>query len=315
MFKRLLFWNISLLILFASFTGVSCTNKSSNDLYMLKALKTSLVESNAETQRDSEFIFNSFKAKTELPETMDKALLLFPEMTRIRAITSSIIQEIENAQSDLRDEARFKDETEAFYREDDFDAVERLFVKQKKATHLFRKMREYKLMLIDSAGSNKDFVHNVLKDIPLNESGLRDLDNFIEYFKNQPAISADAFLEQLKGNVLRNEKKLLSFISNRITNHLQHSFPDVVVTQNATALRQGDVLKIKAGIGSFRYYTKSSMVAEGFVLSPDEKGIFNYSIRLKVNPGKYKMPITLTYIEADGNPQTFTTTVEYEIIK
>lgn len=304
-----------LVVLSTSLFFCSCSRRTPNDLYVVKSLKTGLEYSNLYIERENEAIFNSFELKRQLPETKQKAELLLPEMQRIRDVMASVIQEIENDQIDLRAEASSKNETEAFYYEDNLDAVKRLFIQNKRATYLFRKIRNYKDLLLDSVRNNADFVNNMLIDIPLNGSGAKELDNFIEFFKNQPAISVDAFLEKLKGDVLLNEKRMLSHINDRITGHYNHSLVEVLIGVNSENIRSGEELRLTAGIGDFRYFPNSYVVVNGIKILPDEKGVFSYNTKINGNPGKYKLPVEITYIEADGNTQSITKTVEYTIIK
>ena len=278
-------------------------------------MKTGLEHSNRYIESENEAIFNSFEVKMQFPETKQKAELLLPEMQRIRDIMASVIKEIENAQIDLRTEASSKNETEAFYYEDNLDAVKRLFIQKKRATYLFRKIRNYKGLLLDSIRNNVDFVNNMLIDIPVNGSGVKELDNFIEFFKNQPAIAADAFLERIKNDVLLNEKRMLSSIADRMTNHYIHWMPEPLIGISSKYLKTNDELQLTAGISVFRYFSNSYMIVNGNKILPNEKGVFTYNFKIEGTPGKYKVPVEITYTEADGNPQSITKTVEYTIIK
>lgn len=296
-----------------TFTG--CSRRTPNDLYVIKSLKTGLEHSNIYIQRESETIFNSFELKRQFPETKQKVDILLPEMLKAREIISGVIKEIDKAQMDLRSEASFKNETETVYHEDNLDVVKRLFIQQKRADSLFQIIKNYKRELITINKNSGDFINKMLIDIPLNGSGLKELDNFVEFFKNQPAIAADAFLERLKNDVLLNEKRMLSSINDRMVNDYIHWMPEPLIGISSEYVKSNDDLHLTAGIGVFRCFPNSYMIVNGNKILPDEKGVFTYSFKINGSPGKYKVPVEITYTEADGNPQSITRTVEYTIIK
>lgn len=310
------FPQLSILVVLSIFQlAVSCSGRTPNDLYVVKSLKNGLEFSNLEMKRQNEIFFNSFEGKTKLPETKQKAELLLPAMLRIREVMASVIYDIEKAQIDLRAEASSKNETEAFYHEDDLDAVKYLFIQKKRATYLFRKIKNYRDLLLDSIRNNADFLNNRLIDIPLNDSEDKELDNFTEFFKNQPAIAADAFLERLKNDVLLNEKRLLSSINDRMASPYIHWMSEPLIGVSSEYVKSNDELLLTAGIGGFRYFPNSYMIVNGNKILPNEKGVFAYSFKVNGKPGKYKVPVEITYTEADGNPQSITRTIEYTIIK
>lgn len=301
------------LAVFACLLFASCSRRTPNDLYVVKSLKTGLENSNLQIQRENETLFILFKEKLEAPETKQKAELLLPEMLRIKNVTAAILREIQNAQFELRSEASSKVNGETFYYEDNLDAVKRLFIEKKRASYLFQQLKDSKTLFLDSIGGNADFVNKGLIEIPLNESAAKEADNFISFFKNQPAIAADAFLERLKGDCLLNEKRLLSFINDRVTQHIFHDFPEFLLGINMTYFRSGEEIMVTGGIGSFRNYANSYMIVNGNRIYPSEKGIFNYVEKIKAKPGTYSMPVEISYFEADGNRQTMRRRIEYTV--
>jgi hypothetical protein len=296
-------------------TFTACSRRTPNDLYVVKSLKTGLEHSNIYIQRESETIFNSFELKRQFPETKQKVDILLPEMLKVREIVSVVIKEIEETQRDLRSETSFKNGTETVYHEDNLDVVKRLFIEQKKAASLFQIIKNHKGDLININKNNSDFISKMLIDIPLNGSGLKELDNFVEFFKNQPAIAADAFLERLKNDVLLNEKRMLSFINDRMVNDYIHWMPEPLISISSEHVKSNDELHLTAGIGAFRYFSNSYMIVNGNKMLPNEKGVFTYSFKINGKPGKYKEPVEITYTEADGNSTSITRTIEYTIIK
>lgn len=211
---------------------ISCSRRTPNDLYVVKALKVSIEKLSNEIEKENEMTFASFQLKTQFPETRQKAELFLPSILRIRSITSSLLVDIKNAQFDLRKEATGKDDSEPFYYEDNLDAVKRLFIKKERAAYLFRKLNSYKTQLEGIDSSNRDYVSRLLIDMPKNETELKNLDNFLEFFKHQPAIAADAFLESLKADILLNEKRMLSFITGQIASHPVHYTSKVLTGTN-----------------------------------------------------------------------------------
>ncbi|RXK62290.1 hypothetical protein ESA94_04570 [Lacibacter luteus] len=294
---------------------IGCSRRTPNDLYVVKALKISLENSVAILERENEQALTTFQMKTQFPETREKAELLLPQMMGVKSITTSAINEIKKAQSDLIAEATSKDESEPFYYEDNLDAVKRLFIQKERAKFLFRKLKLYKTQLEAIDRSNKEYITHLLIDVPENEKQLENLDNFLEFFKYQPAISVDAFLESLKANILLNEKRMYFFISDKTTSHLNHNSTEILIGTNMRYFKSGDQLQITAGIAEFRYFSKSYMLVNGEKILPDERGRFIYDTKINKSPGNYQMPIEIGYVEADGNPQTLNKNIDYSVIK
>lgn len=313
-FRR--FSQLQLLVVLSIFQlFTSCSRRTPNDLYVVKSLKTGLEQSNLYIQRENEMIVNSIELKSQLPETKQKAEILLPEMLKVREIIAGVIKEIHRTQMDIRSQASFKNETEAVYQEDNLDVVKRLFIQQKRADSLFQVIKNYKRELIKVNKNRGDFIGKMLIDIPQNGSGLKELDNFVEFFRNQPAIAVDAFLERLKNDVLLNEKRILSSINDRVVNDYIHWMPTPLIGLSSEYVKSNDELHLTAGIGDFRYFPNSYIIVNGNKILPNEKGVFTYSFKISGSPGKYKVPVEITYTEVDGNTQSITKTLEYNIIK
>lgn len=294
---------------------VRCSRRTPNDLYVVKSLKTGLEQSNLYIQRENEMIVNSIELKSQLPETKQKAEIFLPEVLEVREIVAGVIKEINRSQRDIRLQASFESETEAVYQEDNLDVIKRLFIQQKRADSLFQVIKNYKRELIKISKNRGEFISKMLIDIPLNGSGLKESDNFVEFFKNQPAIAADAFLERLKNDVLMNEKRILSSINDRWVNDYIHWMPTPLIGLSSEYVRSNDELHLTAGIGNFRYFPNSYIIVNGNKILPNERGVFTYRVKVSGSPGKYKVPVEITYTEADGNTQSITKTIEYKIIK
>jgi hypothetical protein len=254
----------------------SCNSKSNSESAITRALNESLEVSAKRMQNDNESIFHAMDEKLQDPATVEKAKLYMPKIELLKLYS--------------RDATFFIDSVK-------YELIKKAGGREKLSS------------------SSAAIVSGTLIDSKEFDSLKHDKRLFVEYFFSDASVaSAFAFLNSCKVSVLNFQNICFSFFNNQVMSYDHYyEFYWPMLGVESTVIEQHGKMKITAGIGSFSYFAKPEMEIYGKKIKPNESGIIEYEFRENRSPGKYYLPIKISYIDQDGKAVTRVTTISYTV--
>ncbi|MFT3681325.1 MAG: hypothetical protein QM791_13695 [Ferruginibacter sp.] len=284
-------------LLITSIFFFSCKNNDKNNTVALEKLNKSLERSANTINENNEIIYRSFEDKAKSPGTAEKAAVWQPRAIRVKEETKQFVDFLENFKSGIKSN-----------REANISSAE----------------------IIQLAENIETYQNSILTISPEIK---KEFDKKIWINNDDPAISEQAFIRTY---LINNDKNILiSALSNfqnnaRVIENLVVTYchnqtgstgegcgygsgPRFMITQNTLALKRGDILKIKAGIGTFSTPYSPAISINNKTLK-GEHDIFSYDLKITTSPGKYKIPVQMSYIREDGLKMLMKNEVEYTVL-
>jgi gliding motility-associated protein GldM len=297
----------------------SCSNRSESDLAFYKSMQAGFTQSvnafalsNQEIYSAIETRAKDFKTAPYAEKWQTRALLIKDLSTNAIGYIDSLIRELK-IEAGVRME-NFNETYKETFREDDRDAVEHVFVKNKRGKELQDRLLKYKddMLAIDPEFFNM-FGHTII-----NVS-----DSFFEkgftktYFENIPVIAAIALLRKYQSDIGNTECQFLKFCLNKThPNVIVDDFISPLISQSSKYLKGGEEIEIEAGIGAFSVVMSPEITINGKTFTPNESaGLAKYKFKTPLKPGKYFIPVKIEYIAPDGTKQEIEKKVEYTVIE
>lgn len=303
--KQLILVSITLYLLALLPLFLSCSSHPS-DTSILKELDDGLLQSNASITLNNANILETLKSRTFDPKTRGKAGLWFPKAQQVSQLSQIQINYLDSLKSLVKNSTVNHKQS-----------VNKLFSENNLGEEIFVKLNNYKqqIVTIDSK-----IQIELSKAITIFS---KDLDSsyaeqFItQLFNTATGSEATAFLSKLQNNILIAENKCLSFCLDQ-TGYLDGdnfiAF-EAIVGQNAQILKTGNELVITAGLGGFSKTTLPKIIIAGEDVAPNERGIVIHKIKTSRKPGNYSIPVTIEFVDQEGNLQTRTFDVKYTLVE
>ena len=309
---------IPVLLVCSIFSGVffsSCADKIKTDIIAFEALDEGLVNSNIVIGRQNQTVLESLQQKLTEPLTVEKAKLWYPKAEVIQRLSKDIYTYIEGLRSDLKKEAGLKtnDGVESF-KESDKISVMRLFEKKGKAEELYERLKNYKrdLLAIDLE-LGKEFNNTIVLTTPAFDAAKEKQDFNKTFFDDIPAAAALAVLSKFQNNTKIIENKTIGFCNAKTNSAIIIDWwPTALVNQNINHARVGESIEITAGVGSFISSSKTEVAINGKKVPVGEGGVAVYKFNAD-KPGKYVVPVAVSFTDQEGKKQTITKNIEYTV--
>jgi len=308
---------IAVIILFIIFS--SCSNKTATDLAVYRSMQAGFIQSATAVDLSNKEIYLAIEGRAKDLRVASYAAKWQPGALLIKDFSNNAVNYIDSLLSELKIEAGVKLEEfgatfKETYREDDKDAVERVFIKNNRGKALQERLLKYKNdMLAIDPELFKTFEH-----IIINVSDSFFKKGFTEtYFKDVPAVAALALLKKFQSDIVNNENQFLRFCLNK-THPVMiiDDFPMPLISQSSSYVRQGDEIVITAGIGSYATALKTSVMIGNKLISDNGEGVVTYKFKANGHIGKNKIPIRLVFLDyGTGRKDTVVSNIEYSIIE
>jgi len=255
-------------------------------------------------------VLASMNDKLTTPATSDKARIWYPKAQAIYKLSEDIYGYIKELKSDLKKEAGLikHDSGIESYREGDKNAVMHLFIKKKKGDELYQRLKEYRQ---DILAIDPEIHSQFANTLPINLGNKEDFSK--TFFDDIPAVAAMAILSTFQNNIKIAENKTISFCHSHITARSPHSWPMGFAYQNITHPEPGESVEITAGIVSTILPPQTEVTVNGKRIQLGQDGLGTYKFQAANQPGKYVLPVTIKFVDLDGNPKSMTKNIEYTI--
>lgn len=294
----------------------SCADKIKTDIIAFEALDESLVNSNVILDNQSKTILASLEDRLADPVTAEKAKVWYPRAQQIQAYSKEMYAYIEELKADLKKQAGLKinDGVESF-KENDKNAVMRLFEKNEKGKELYDRLTNYKKKVLNvDPQLNEAFSNTLLLTTRSFESSKNQQADFTKtFFDDITTMAALALLSKFRNNVSIVENKTLDFCHTKTARDVFiHYWYTSLVSQDIRYAKAGESIEITAGIGSFVSF-KTEVSVNGKKVPVGNNGVAIYKLPVAGKPGKYVVPVEVSFTDDEGRQQTITKNIEYTV--
>ena len=271
-------WFTILLVLVSC---ISCSNDKSDKEFII-ALNNNLKQGNSYLADHNETIIHSLESYRDEPEYADRATVWFAKAQKVHVICN----EFENGII-----AGISTDHELF------TLIEKLKKNLAFVDPLIYK--EYQNDLI-----NFPYTNNNQKDsLSIKYSTLSDA-------------SKQCYITTLVQQLNFLENRVLGFCHNKVK--INYSIRDYGmttpwVTQNSTVVVPSEAINIVAGFATYTPVGKPSITIDGHIVPVDNSSTANYSFQAPSKPGKYTVPVRMSFKDQDGITQTVSKAVEFKV--
>jgi hypothetical protein len=280
-----------LLLAFFILPFFSC-NQNSNDITIIKALDESLEASNETIRSTNDDILSSLKSKLYDQVTVEKAKIWYPKAQKTASLSNDMFGFI--------------------------NKISLGNLEKEKIDELYNKLTEYKkeILAVDSL-----IFHQFDKSIIMISQSYDAIRNnqkdfYFTFFKKVFKPTSLTFLKKLQNNIRVIENKILLFCHEKATTHaIIDEFYSPIAVLSSTYVYPSDKIEIIAGIGSFTSMVDLQIKINKKIIELNEMGYSSYKFTVSNLPGKYKVPVEISYLDQDGKKQNIIKTVEYTVAK
>ena len=278
-----------------------------------------LVRSNSIISNSSVGIYKALESKLTRSESALQAAVWQPKAILVKEKNIAITNYLNSLVIELKKEAGLKLQNEReVYREDDLDAVSRLFINKNKGEELYKKLQEYRKDILDidpelakKFSSNSIIITNRFEQI---ESTKKDFTK--TFFDKVPVITALAMLRKLENNVNVLENEFVTYCNNKVGGYTEDfTIVSSLIGQSSNYLKAGDNLEIHAGIGAYSLTLKPKISIMGKDVDCNENGFALYKFKTALKAGKYTVPVKIEYTAVDGIRKVITNDVLYTVME
>jgi hypothetical protein len=282
-----------------------CSSKSDKENVVLKEMIKSLESSNIMIHGNSMDIQMSFERKLADPMTVEKAEIWQPKAKEISELSKGIYAYIDELKNELRKTVDASNKSTVKY----------LLIKEKKGEELYQKLVKYKEELI---GVDPSIKHQFEESIVLTDGfdttkrlGNEFTDHF---FSNASAIEAVSILTNFQSNIKMIENRTINFChSKTYTVALDCRAAAPITWQDKSQVMSGENIEITTGIGMFNQVYRPEFIIDGQNVKMDDYGLVKYNLKAESKPGKYSVPVQVSYTDQDGKKQTFNKLIVYTV--
>jgi gliding motility-associated protein GldM len=306
-------------LMYLVLTALLALNVSSEILNAFKVVTTSLDNSNTNISKANEVLYKSLEEKAADPKTAEKATIWNGHASKAKKLSDDFSAYIEGLKKELKTEAdaRIVDGKEVF-KEDDLEAATRLFGKgeggKNRGEELERKLKEYRTaMLAISPEIGKEFETSLSVDGKPATGQDGTVKPFTDaYFHMVPTLAGLTLLSKFQNNVKNSENQVTTYCHNQIGQVVVHMDQvGVLVGQSSNYVMPGQEITVTAGVGAYSSAAKPSInIGGSSVAVTNGQGSYKTTAN---GGGEHSIPVSVTFIDENGKPQTKTETVKYTV--
>jgi len=305
-------------LMYLVLTALLALNVSAEILNAFKTVDSSLEKTNSTVNASTSNIMESFKIKLADQKTHDKAAIWMPKAEQAQKLTADVYSYISSLRDSILkaadfDPARKKDST---FKEDNQDIATRLMIKDGKGKELQQKLAAYRQAMLNLVAPEKraEFERNMQVDVSMPRVQNKSNKTWEDaYFHMVPTVAALTILRKFENDVKTTENKVVSYFHEQVgkVEVVFDSF-EAIVGQNSKYLMPGQDLEITAGLGAFSKSKLPTISIGGATVPVNEKGMAVYKVAAGTI-GQHSVPVTVSFVDQDGKPQTKTIPVEYTV--
>lgn len=139
---------------------------------------------------------------------------------------------------------------------------------------------------------------------------------FNDYFTGASVTSSVSMLTKLQNNIKINEVGLVTYCHEQLgRTGGPCTFISAVAGISSSVVQPGESLEIFSGVGSFNSYPKAEVFVYGRSIPLNESAIAVCKFRAEKKPGRYYVPVKITYTDIDGRERAVHKEIEYSVVE
>jgi len=304
-------------LMYLVLTALLALNVSAEILNAFKIVDDSLIGTTVQVNRSTNSIMASLQSLTGEPGKAEKAKIWYDKATQVQALSTDAYNKIQQFRERILKEAGFdpKKNGDSTYRKDNLDIATRIMVEEGEGKKLRQILDDYKkkVLAIDPL-VEKEFASSLPIDLsipPVQDKSNKTWES--AYFHMVPTIAAITILSKFENDVKTAENKVVTFCHQQVGQVIvKFDQFEPIVGQNSKYLMPGQELEITAGLGAFSKTKKPDISIGGTPVTVGDNGMANYKMP-SGGVGAHKVPVTVSFLDQDGKPQTRTFDVEYTV--
>lgn len=255
-------------------------------------MEESLKSSNNSIDKSSQTILHSLYDKMTDPATYYKANVWLPKANQIAKLSKESYDYIESLK-----------QSESLSAEE--------------SAELLNKLKQYEINILNIDPSIKDaFAKQANYHVGIDSINSNNDIFYNKFINGTNKASKKAFLTKVQNSIKIFENRTLEFCHSKCaSSSFICTFESPLVVQNTEIIKQGNQLEIMAAIGSFSYREKPEITINGKIIPLNDMGCSLYKRKIYNPPGKYSVPVKISYTDLDGNKQTAEKIIEYTVVK
>lgn len=304
-------------LMYLVLTALLALNVSAEILNAFKTVDSSLDKTNRTIATSTDDAMKSFQDLLADEKTKVKAAQWYPKAQQAQQLSTNMYNYLESLRTRLLERADFnpakkKDST---YKEDNQDIATKMMIDQKTGDTLKQKLDEYrKAMLAIDPKVAEEFSRSlqVNTDMPVTKN--KNNKTWADaYFYMVPTVAALTMLRKFQNDVKTSENKVVTFLHQQVGKVVvRYDNFEAIVGQNSKYLMPGQKLEITAGLGAFSKQKLPTINIGGAVVPLNDQGMAIKQFDADAL-GSHTIPVTVSFIDQDGNQQKRTIPVEYTV--
>lgn len=305
-------------LMYLVLTAMLALNVSAEILNAFKTVDRSLTTTNTTINNSTGTIMASFEEKMGEPESRAKAEIWMPKAKQVVDATTSLNAYINGLKQDILKGAGFDPAKngDSTFKEDNQDVATRIMVEEGKGKELYSRLQQYKQQVANVSPELKSQVEAALRQIDLSTPPSRNSSNRTwegTYFHMVPTVAAITMLSKFQNDIKTTENRVVSLFHEQVGQvKVRFNQFAAIIGQSSNYLMPGQELTINAGVGAFSTEAKPTIQIGGATVPINEDGMAVYTTNVS-NMGTNSVPVTVRYVDQDGNPQTITKSIEYTV--
>ena len=279
---------------------IGCTSNSGKENLILQELTNSIETSSITINKSSETIYKALDDRITDPYEVEKANFWNQNSKTLYKSSKDLYNYIDGLKAKLQQES----------------SVKTIFFEQKKGEELYNKLKKYREEILGIEQSIKENLEKSIVVITNDFDSNKIKPDFADYFfKAATTDEVMALLTKFQNNIKVNENKIVAFCFYKIpSRHGYCDFFSAIIGQNKSVLKPGETFEINAGVGNFsQRFADPEILFNGTEIKTNGSGVSTYRRKVSTNPGKYFVPVKVSYKDQDGKTQIIEQTIEYTV--
>lgn len=274
------------MLLVALVVLLGCKDADKNSSLIFEELNESLERSNKNLELSTIEAINSIESKRRDVVTAEKANVWFGRAYPVVENSNKIIDFIDSTQQEV---------------------IKMTMEDRKKyAENLDSMIRKYQqAVLTADSYERKEFSNRIIFH-SLKSNILSD------------TFTIKTFLLKLKNDIRNMENMAVLFCRNQIGSldgdALFEKFQPIAA-MNSSVVKTGQEIIVDVGVGEFKLTSNPIFSINGINVLPNENGVGEYKMKIKKKPGKYVIPVKITYTKRNGQLDSLERGMEYIVVE